>query len=382
MNDTGSATVVTPISPSPNRPAVPGIPAPDGGARGNGNGTGPQAPRKAPKRGMRRALPWIIGVVVVYFCARAGLRVWHAHQFQLPAGIAVGNGRLEADEIDIDTKFAARIAALYADEGDFVRAGQALARMDTRDLEAERRAAEAQLAQASRVVEENTADVVQARTQVQLAQTELARYRQLRQQDFVTQEELDERQQTYDAATAALAAMLARVGEAQHALDAASHAVELLQVNIADDTLRAPHDGRIQYRIANVGEVLGAGGKAFTMLDATSVYMDIYLPTTDAGRVHLGADGRIVLDAYPDNPIPAHVSYLASEAQFTPKAVETQTERDALMFRVRVRVDSQILHAQEQAVRSGLPGVAYVRLDSTVAWPQSLKPKRAGTPGR
>jgi HlyD family secretion protein len=381
MNETGSGTVATPISPPPNRPAMPAIPAPDAGVRAKGNG-GPTTPRKPPKRGMRRALPWIIAVVVAYFGARAGLRIWHARQFQLPAGIAVGNGRLEADEIDIDTKFAARIAALYVNEGDFVRAGQALARMDTRDLEAERRAAEAQLAQAGRLVDEDSANVVQARSQVQLARTELERYRQLREQDFVTQEDLDQRQQTYDGATAALGAMRARVGEAQHALDAASHAVELLQVNIADDTLRAPHDGRIQYRIANVGEIVGAGGKVFTMLDATSVYMDIYLPTAEAGRVRLGADGRIVLDAYPQNPIPAYVSYLASEAQFTPKAVETQTERDALMFRVTVRVDSQFLHAREQAVRSGLPGVGYVRLDSTVAWPPSLQPRVVGAASR
>ncbi|HXQ30307.1 MAG TPA: HlyD family efflux transporter periplasmic adaptor subunit [Gemmatimonadales bacterium] len=377
MNETGKATVAMPMSPPRHDipelgPAVPMAPAAENHIPDAPDGDGPA--RRPPKTGMRRALPWIIVAVVAYFGARAALRVWHARQFELPAGIAVGNGRLEADEIDIDTKFAARVAALYVREGDFVRAGQALARMDTRDLEAERRSAQAQLEQAARVVDEDSANVVQARTQVQLAQTELDRYRHLRDQDFVTQEELDQRQQAYDAATAALAAMGARVGEAHHALDATSHAVELLQVDIADDTLRAPRDGRIQYRIANVGEVLGAGGKVFTMLDATSVYMDIYLPTSEAGRVRLGTDGRIVLDAYPHNPVRAFVSFLASEAQFTPKAVETQTERDNLMFRVTVRVDSQVLRTREEAVRTGLPGVAYVRLDSTVPWPASLQP--------
>jgi HlyD family secretion protein len=89
-----------------------------------------------------------------------------------------------------------------------------------------------------------------------------------------------------------------RVGEAERALDASTHDVELYKVNIADDTLVSPTLGRIQYRISNVGEVLPAGGKVFTMLDFTDVYMDLYLPTADAGRARFGSDARIVLDAY------------------------------------------------------------------------------------
>ena len=110
---------------------------------------------------------------------------------------------------------------------------------------------------------------------------------------------LDQRRQQMAAALGAQNAAIAKVGEAEHALDAATHNVELYQVNIADNTLVAPRDGRIQYRVANVGEVLAAGGKVFTMLDTGYVYMDIYLPTADAGRVRLGSDARIVLDAYP-----------------------------------------------------------------------------------
>ena len=140
-------------------------------------------------------------------------------------------------------------------------------------------------------------------------------------------------------------------------------------------TIRSSHPATacIQYRIANLGEFLPAGSKVFTMLDATSVYMDIYLPTTDAGRVRLGAEGRIVLDAYPTKPIPARVSYLATEAQFTPKAVETQNDRDKLMFRVKVRIDSTFLKGRESAVRTGLPGIGYVRVDSTTSWPSWLQ---------
>jgi HlyD family secretion protein len=109
------------------------------------------------------------------------------------------------------------------------------------------------------------------------------------------------------------------------------------------------------------------------MLDLSYVYMDIYLPTAEAGKVKVGADARILLDAYPDHPIPAKVSFIASQAQFTPKTVETQSEREKLMFRIRVRIDQERLLAHADAVRSGLPGVTYVRWDPAVEWPQKLQ---------
>jgi HlyD family secretion protein len=80
-----------------------------------------------------------------------------------------------------------------------------------------------------------------------------------------------------------------------------------------------------------------------------------------------------VLDAYPATAIPAKVSFIAVQSQFTPKMVETQTERDRLMFRIRVRIDPELLQAHAQAVRSGLPGVAYLRLDPDVQWPARLQ---------
>ncbi len=109
------------------------------------------------------------------------------------------------------------------------------------------------------------------------------------------------------------------------------------------------------------------------MIDTMSVYMDIYQPTLDAGRIKVGTDARIVLDAYPNLAIPAKVSFIATQSQFTPKTVETRTERDRLMFRIRVRIDPDLLRAHSDSVRSGLPGVAYVRLDPKAEWPGRLQ---------
>ncbi|MFI4998710.1 MAG: HlyD family secretion protein [Reyranellales bacterium] len=301
---------------------------------------------------------------------------WWMHRLPaLPAGIALGNGRLEADPIDIATKFAGRIAALRVDEGDMVTAGQALAVMDTRDLEASLKKAQAQVQQANKAIAEAHANVDQLHSQVILANQEIERARSLFKSGWITKELLDQRQQQLDGAHAAELAASARVNVAEMALNAAEHDVELFTVNIADNTLVAPRDGRIEYRIANVGEVLPAGGKVFTMLDVGYVYMDIYLPTVISGQVKVGDDARILLDAYPDRPIPAKVSFIASQAQFTPKMVETQTERDKLMFRVRVRIDAGRSRAYADRVKSGVPGLAYVRFDSKTDWPERLQGK-------
>jgi HlyD family secretion protein len=327
----------------------------------------------APKQNRRR-LRWSIWLLAIVLAAGgAGFYGWKHSQSQLPAGISFGNGRLEADEIDIDTKFPGRIAELRAEIGDMVSAGQVVARMDTRDLQESLSKSQAQVSQAQRAIEEAKASLEQQRTQQTLAAQELERTEGLLKQGFATRELFDQRKQALDAANAAFRAATERVGETERALEASEHDVGLTTVNINDNSLVAPRDGRIQYRIANIGEVLAAGGKVFTMLDISYVYMDIYLPTPEAGKIKVGTDARILLDAYPNAPIPAKVSFIASQAQFTPKTVETQSERDKLMFRIRVRIDPDRSRDHAQSVRSGLPGVAYLRADPAVAWPQNLQ---------
>src|SRR5665811_1329339 len=313
----------------------------------------------------RRRLRFSIWLLAILLAAGGGGFYWWKHsQSQLPPGISWGNGRLEADEIDIDTKFAGRIAELNADIGDMVSAGQVVARMDTKDIQESLKKAQAQVKQAQRAIEEANANLEQQRTQQTLAAQELERTQTLLKQGYATRELFDQRTQAMNAANAGLNAATQRVAQTERALEASEHDVGLYTVNINDNDLVAPRDGRIQYRIANIGEVLPAGGKVFTMLDISYVYMDIYLPALEAGKIKVGTDARILLDAYPNTPIPAKVSFIASQAQFTPKTVETQSEREKLMFRIRVRIDADRSRVHAASVRSGLPGVAYVLTDT------------------
>jgi len=334
-------------------------------------------PVESPRRWLavrdRRHSAAVIAAVTIAAASIGGGFYWWQHiRNQLPVGIVWSNGRIEADEIDIDTKFAGRVAELLVSEGDTVRAAQVVARMDVRDLEATLKRGEAQVEQAKKAIEEGCAALEQQRTQLALAKVQWERTNSLVERGNATRELLDQRRQQFDGAVAGFDAASARVAQAEQALTAAEHAVEITKINIADNSLITPRDGRIQYRIAQIGEVLPAGGKVFTMIDIASVYMDIFLPTLDAGRMKVGADARIVLDAYPDKPVPAKVSFIAVQSQFTPKTVETRTERDRLMFRIRVRIDPGLLRAHADAVRSGLPGVAYVLADAKT-WPARLQ---------
>jgi HlyD family secretion protein len=358
VQDDPAAAQALPVVREAAKPSLP-VPAPPA----------PQPPSRKPRRWLRRA-----SLLLVLLAIAAGYWWWLHSRPSLPPGFASGNGRLEADPVDIATKFAGRILQLNVDEGDLVKAGQVLAVMDTRDLEAQLRQYQQLQLQAQHNLDEAKANYAQQQAAVRFAQQQVDRTTYLVPRGSATQQTLDQQRQQLDSATAALSANEARIAAAERAANAAQHQVERLEVNIADNSLVAPKEGPVEYRVANVGEVLPVGGKVFTMLDASYVYMDIYLPTAQAGRVRLGSEARIMLDAFPDHVIPAQVVFVASQAQFTPRMVETKEQRDRLMFRMRLRIDPNRLEGRAALVRSGLPGEGYVRTDEKAAWPADLQP--------
>jgi HlyD family secretion protein len=322
---------------------------------------------------LRRWLLFAGLLVVILGGAGGGWYWWKNHQAALPYGIVSGNGRVEADDIDITPKYAGRVATLLVDEGDLVKAGQVVARMDTRDTEAQLAQSEAQMKLVARYYEEASATLVQQKTQQKLAQQEFERTQALVQRGFATIELLDQRRQALDGANAAVNAATARIAEAEEAVAATTHNVAYYKIVIADGALVAPREARVQYRLVNTGEVIGAGAKIFTLLDLSNIYMTMFLPTEEAGKIALGSEGRIVLDALPGVVVPGHVTFVSATSQFTPKMVETRSERDKLMFRVKVQIDPELVAHHLSEVRTGLPGVAYIKFDPKVAWPAQLQ---------
>ncbi len=322
--------------------------------------------------GLARAL---IALLAVAAAGGAGWYWWQQRADELPPEFAVGNGRIEATQIDIATKFAGRIAEVLVREGDEVTAGQVLARMDIRSLQAELARAEAEVARARQARAVARAEAIQRQSELRYAAQELERGRTLVERGHISQQELDRRRTAKESAEATLTAAQAGIEEAEKTIEAAEAEVARIETEIEDGTLRAPIDGRVQYRLADPGEVLPAGGRVVTLLELTDVYMTIFLPTGQAGRLSIGAEGRIILDAAPGLVIPGSISFVAAEAQFTPKEVETRSEREKLMFRVKVQIPPELLRAHSDKVKTGLPGVAYVRLDDAATWPARLAVK-------
>ncbi|RLA00698.1 MAG: hemolysin D [Gammaproteobacteria bacterium] len=326
---------------------------------------------------------------------------WKSTTLNGQEGVFVhGNGRIEATEIDIATKFAARVVDIFVREGDFVEAGQIVARMQSNVIEARLEEARAQLQEAIHAVAAAEAQVavrvsdvaaaqavvVQRESELDNTKRRLARTQVLVRKGSETQQKLDD--DTTDARSnaaalkaakaqvmatqAAVKAAKARVIGARSKVTAVKATIKRIEADLADSQLKAPRDGRVQYRVAEPGEVLAAGGKVLNMVDLSDVYMTIFLPETVVGKVAMDSEARIVLDALPDYVIPARVSFVSSVAQFTPKTVETAVERQKLMFRLKARIDPALLKKHIKQVKTGLPGVAWLKLDPKAEWSQEL----------
>lgn len=311
-----------------------------------------------------------------------------------------GNGRIEATEIDVATKMGGRVRDITVGEGEFVEVGQVLAHMQIDSLDAQLAEAQARRAQTASAVDSAKAQVVmrdsdiaaassvvtQRESELDAAKRRLTRSETLAKEGASSEQELDDDRARVRSATAALGAASAQVNAAKAAraaavtqvtganatVTAADATVARIQADIDDSTLVAPRAGRVQYRIAQPGEVLGGGGKVLNLVDLSDVYMNFFVPETLAGRLALGTEVRIVLDAAPQYVIPAKLSYVAATAQFTPKTVETASERQKLMFRVKAQIDPKLLQDNLKQVKTGLPGVAWLRLNDGTAWPTEL----------
>lgn len=355
-------------------------------------------PRKASWHG------WMLWAGIAVGAAGIAVVAWMKWKPSGPGvGFVSGNGRIEATEIDIATKLAGRVQSILVDEGDFVKVGQALAQMQIDTLDAQRGEARAQSQQAVTAVASAEAQVAarksetaaaeavvgQRSSELDAAQRRLSRTETLSRDGVATVQELDDIRATARGAQAGVTAAQAQVAASEAATRAAQAQVAgansgvtaseatiaRVEADIKDSRLTSPRDGRVQYRVAQPGEVLPAGGKVLNLVDLSDVHLTFFLPETAVGRVVVGSEVRVILDAAPQYVIPARVSYVASTAQFTPKTVETASERQKLMFRVKAQIGRELLLKHVKVVKTGLPGVAWLKLDAAARWPSNLEIK-------
>ena len=315
-------------------------------------------------------------LVFVAVLAVAGAAYWFYQQNQvdpLPDDIVFGNGRIEAIQVDISSLIPGRVASITVTEGDLVKPGQVVATINADALQAQLAQAEARVASAKSQVAAAAATIAQTEAVLALATEELNRTTQLAARGTVSPQILDARTTDMRVAEANLAAAKAALVANERGVDAARAGAAQIAANLDDTTLTSPVVGRVLYRLAEPGEVIGAGSRLLTLVDLSEVYLEFFLPATQAHRIEIGAEARIKLDII-DAAVPATVTFVSPVSQFTPRQVETADERQNLVFRVRVRVPQELVQRFIGLVHTGIRGVAYVRLagPDPSPWPETL----------
>ena len=346
----------------------------------------------------------IFGVVLAVLIGALGWYLWQQFAVDKSAQDFVSsNGRLEATEIKVAAKMAGRVDKILVNEGDLVQQNDVLAVMELTALQAQllqaqaeaaravsaKEAAIAQVAQRSADIAVADAVLLQRASEQNLAQKTTERSQALLKERATSAQEADNDQARLTnakalvtvakaqilTAHAALRAATSQVTQAQANIAATDAAVARIKSDLADGVLRAPRSGRVQFRVVQPGEVVGNGGVVLSLVDLNDVYMTFFLPSALAGKIAVGADVRLVLDAASNYVIPAKISFVASVAQFTPKMVETQNEREKMVFRVKARISPELLIQHIAQVKTGLPGMAYVQLNPNAAWATQLQTK-------
>jgi HlyD family secretion protein len=372
-NDASGTDYAANLSAVPLRKPEPPAPRRDAKPSEGSQATNRGGPSQGGHSGWsKRSIFFIVAAILVV----GGLAAWwFLSGPKLPRGFAAGNGRLEANEIYVATKYPGRVKDILFNEGDMVEAGQVVARMDTSALDAQLQQASAQITEA-----QDSRNVALAQVQVKQADYDYAGKQYQRSKQLVTRGAVSEQEAEIDAAKmqatrAELVGARAEAVRSLSSIDAAKATADRIRAEIKDAVLVAPVRARVETRLTEPGEVLPQGGRVFLLVDLSDVYMYVYLPTSVTGKIRLGSEGRIVLDALPQFPIKTYVSYVSAESQFTPKTVETAEERHDLTFRVKLQLDKERLRQFEPFVKSGLPGMGYVRSDPSIEWPQKLQVK-------
>jgi len=361
---------------------------------------------------------WIIRIVIaIVLVAVAAEAIWflapELFQAAEVEGFVRASGRIEGRNIEISSKIPGRVVELLADEGQELKAGEIVARISAEELQAAKRSAEANLAlwinrkgqaeldlKLTRQQVDSGINLAQAQIEVAQANLERAeaaaeqarkdreRYQQLaddgvvptvtydqaRLADTTAQKELEAARKMLRQAEvnlvraedSRLTIELKRsvVADSDKMIATAQANLDAAESRLADAEITAPVDGVVLERIVQPGEVISAGTPIFTMVNPDDLYLKIYVPNMETGRLKIGNQARIFPDAFPEEHFTAEVTRISERAQFTPKNVETKEQRVNLVFEVKLgSIDNSA-----RRLKPGMPAEAVVRHDDTQAW--------------
>ena len=294
-------------------------------------------------------LAWLLVLTALGVGGYYAFAYWTAHT-RMPDGLLVISGRLEGDHLTVASKVAGRVAQLLAREGDTVSAGQVLAELDDAQVRA-------RLDQVRHAVAALEAQLQGARATQAQASRDALRYRSLAETGTVDRYKREQADTALAVTTNQVAALAAQLAEARAAV------VEAESV-LADLTIRAPAGGTVTTRVANLGQVVAPGMALFDLVNLDALYLKAYVPEVAIGKLRLGLPARVYTDAFPEQPFPATVRYVASRAEFTPKEVQTVDERVKLVYATKLYLDAN----PDRRLTPGLPADAVVQWKDGTPW--------------
>ena len=203
----------------------------------------------------------------------------------LPDGIVKSNGRIEATQVDVSSKYPGRLSEVTVEEGSSVTQGQAIAKITSPEYEAQLRAAKADVQKANDALATAEAEITSRESALEFAKSDFERGQELMKTGFITKQVFEQRKRNFDSAAAAVKSFTSQRDQALSQIANAEAEVDRIQSIIDDLTLVSPRLGRVQYQLARAGEVVAAGAPIVTILDLTDVYMTIFLPAADAGKL-------------------------------------------------------------------------------------------------
>lgn len=306
--------------------------------------------------------------MVLALLAGAGMMAYQQQFQQDSNGIYRSNGRLEARESHVASRIGGIVSAVLVNEGDLVARGQPLATLDSRPLQAELARTVAVIQQASDQHLQAQAQQAQHESECVYARNQFARIQSLLSKQSASIDQLENTRMQVESCESVINAAKAAVAAAESAIKMAEATRDRFQVDLDETTILAPFSGYILYKLTEPGEMITPGGRLFTLVSDSDVYLTVFLPADVAGKLALGDEARLLLDAKSDVMVPAQVSFIAPEAQFTPKTVETASERSKLMFRAKLSIAPEFLH-QNRWLKSGMPGLGLLRTEPGIAWP-------------
>jgi HlyD family secretion protein len=352
---------------------------------------------------------------IVVLLVLAGFATWWflLRQSPLPEGLIQANGRIEGDHYLVAGKMPGRVAELFAREGDAVQKDQVLLRLDAAQvdarveqarqavvaLEAQFKAAKTGLAilrkDAPLTVQTAEAGAALTRSQratalanAAQAERDAARFKRLAESGTVDRHRYEQMELASQVAQNQAIAARQGVTSAEKQLAQARLGLERISAredevaalvamrdqakaalaeaqSVRDDLiLKAPAAGVLTTRLVDVGEVIAPGAPMFDIVDLDRLYIIVFIPANEIGKVRLGQPARVYTDAFPDEPLSATVRYIAAQAQFTPKEVQTPDERVKLVYAVKLYLDANPQHR----ATPGLPADAVIRWKEDAPW--------------